>query len=311
MTRVLRDSRRPPVSGRFWGALLLAALLVGCGANDDAADAYGNFEATEVLVSAEANGRLVRFDVAEGAALAAGQVVGLVDTVQLALRRDQVAAQRRAVASRIAGVLAQIDVLQEQKRVAQVEQARIERLLQDQAATSKQLDDVAGQIAVLDRQILQIRTQNATILGEVEALDAQLAQIDDQVRRSAVVNPLPGTVLVTFAEAHELTAAGKPLYTVADLDTMILRAYISGAQLPHVRLGQAVSVRIDESAEAVRTLPGTVSWIAAQAEFTPKLIQTKEERVNLVYAIKVRVGNADGALKIGMPGEVRFGGDGD
>jgi HlyD family secretion protein len=288
-------------------AFALAVVLgAGCSGGEAASDAYGNFEATEVLISSQATGKLLSFTAEEGETLPAGQVVGLVDTLQLALKRAQLTANRQAVRSKISGVVAQIEVLEEQKRVAQVEKARIEKLLEASAATQKQLDDVDGQLRVLDRQIQSIRTQNATILSEIEALDAQIAQLDDLIDKSVLVNPVAGTVLVTYAEPHELTAPGQPLYKIADLDTMELRAYVSGAQLPQVRLGQAVEVVIDADAKSTRSLPGTITWIAAQAEFTPKLIQTREERVNLVYAFKVRVANPDGALKIGMPGEVRF-----
>lgn len=285
---------------------LAVVLGAGCSGGEAASDAYGNFEATEVLISSLATGQLLSFTAEEGETLPAGRVVGLVDTLHLALQRAQLMANRQAVRSKISGVVAQIEVLEEQKRVAQIEKARIVKLLEANAATQKQLDDVDGQVRVLDRQIQSIRTQNATILSEIDALDAQIAQIDDLIDKSVVVNPVAGTVLVTYAEPHELITSGHPLYKIADLDTMELRAYVSGAQLPQVRLGQAVEVLIDDEAESVRSLSGTITWIAAQAEFTPKLIQTREERVNLVYAFKVRVANPDGALKIGMPGEVRF-----
>ncbi len=311
----VREDRSRRVSRRVFSRtqllvapfLVVLMLVMGCAGNGETSDAYGNFEATETLIASEAGGKLLSFSVDEGEALEAGTVVALVDTVQLALQRDQVRASQQAVQSRISGVLAQIEVLQEQKRVALIEKDRIEKLLEAQAATQKQMDDVDGQLRVLDRQIQSIRTQNATILGEIEVLEAQIAQLDDQLSRSVVVNPVAGTVLVTYTEPYEMTAPGSPLYKIANLDTMYLRAYISGAQLPHVRLGQAVSVLIDEDETTNRTLTGTITWIAAQAEFTPKLIQTKEERVNLVYAFKVRVANPEGRLKIGMPGEVVFG----
>lgn len=294
-------------AGRMLAGVVLPVLLVaGCAGGDDRSDAYGNFEATEVLVSAEASGRLVRLDVREGDRVEAGTEVGLVDTVQLALRIDQIRAQRRAVRARLAGVDAQIEVLEAQRAVAARERDRVAGLLADGAATPKQMDDVEGQIRVLDRQIDAARTQVAPIRAEMEVLDAQEATVREQVDRSRVVNPVGGTVLVTYAEASELTAVGRPLYKVARLDTLELRAYVSGAQLPHVRLGQPVDVLVDEDETSNRTLPGTVSWISAEAEFTPKLIQTKEERVNLVYAFKVRVPNPEGRLKIGMPGEVVF-----
>lgn len=281
-------------------------LASGCITSDELADAYGNFEATETTISSEASGRLLSFTLNEGDNIDAGVVVGLIDTTQLALKRRQLLAGRQSILSRTSSVRAQIDVLNEQRRVASVEKNRIERLLQDNAATTKQLDDIVGQLTILDAQEQQIRTQNATILAELESVDAQVAQLDDQISRSIIVNPVRGVVLAKYAEEHELTAAGRPLYKIADLSTLILRAYISGNQLPHLQIGQVVDVQIDESETTNRTLPGTVTWIASEAEFTPKLIQTKEERVNLVYAIKVRVTNPDGAIKIGMPGEIWF-----
>lgn len=286
--------------------LLLAAGLwmSGCANNGDLADAYGTFEAPETLISAEASGRLLHFDVNEGDVLTAGQVVGVVDTTQLVLQRAGLEAKRQAIRARTPGIVAQIDVLQEQKRVAEVEHQRLQNLFADQAATQQQLDDLTGRLSVLDRQIEQIRTQHAPLVAEIEATDAQIAQVNDLIARSTLTNPIDGTVLVTFAQPHEVVAPGKPLYKIADLSSLDLRAYVSGAQLPHLRLGQTVEVQIDESATENRTLSGEITWIAADAEFTPKIIQTKEERVNLVYALKVRVPNPDGALKIGMPGEV-------
>lgn len=288
-------------------AAILLLLVPACSAGPERSDAYGNFEATEVLVASEVSGRLVHFSVHEGDLLDAGLPVAVVDTTQLVLRRGQVIAQKAAVRSRLGSIAAQVSVLVEQKRVAEREKERIEGLLSDGAATTKQRDDVDGQLAVLDRQIQSIRTQNAPIFAELDVLDAQLAVLEDQVARSRVVNPVAGTVVATYAEESELTAAGRPLYRIARLDTLTLRAYVSGAQLGHVTLGGRVEVLVDEDRETNRSLEGTVTWIASEAEFTPKPIQTKEERVDLVYAVKVRVPNPDGRLKIGMPGEVRFG----
>jgi len=299
--------RRSQMAGLFSVLTLTALLVSGCVNGESGSDAYGNFEATEVLVSSETPGRLVTFNAHEGQLLREGAEVALVDTVQLSLRADQIRAQREAVRARFPGISAQIDVLREQKAVATTERDRIAALLADGAATQKQMDDVTGQLRVLDRQIEAIRTQNAPVFAELDVLESQLAAVRDQIRRSRVTNPVEGTVLVTYAEPSEMTAAGKPLYKIARLDTLELRAYASGVQLPHFRVGQRVNVLIDEDAETNRTLVGVVSWIASEAEFTPKLIQTKEERVNLVYAFKVRVPNPDGRLKIGMPGEVVFG----
>lgn len=284
---------------------LVTVWLAACSGNDGRSDAYGNFEATEYVVSAQASGSLLAFEAEEGATLDAGVPVGIVDTIQPALKREQLRAMRQAAGARIPNIIAQIDVLKEQKNVALVEKARLERLFKENAATQKQLDDVNGQIGVIDKQIVSIETQNASILGEIRSLDAQIEQLDDQMAKCRIVNPVRGTVLATYVEPTEVVSYGKPLYQIADLSTMFLRAYVSGAQLPHLRIGQKVDVLVDESRSENRALKGEVSWISDKAEFTPKIIQTKEERVNLVYAIKVRVAN-DGSLKIGMPGEVRF-----
>jgi len=285
-------------------ALAAVLVLAGCTGGDELADAYGNFEATEVLVSAGATGRIMRLDVTEGQTVAEGSVVGIIDTVQFALQKSQLKASRQAVRSKLAGVDAQIAVTTEQRRVAYRDRDRLKKLLADNAATQKQLDDVDGQISVLDRQIDLARTQLSTIRAEVVAFDAQIARVQDQIENALITNPTSGTVLTTYAEPREITTYGKPLYRVADLAVMELRAYVSGDQLPHIRLGQTVDVRIDETRSENRSMEGEISWISSESEFTPKLIQTKEERVNLVYAFKVRVENHDGSVKIGMPGEV-------
>jgi HlyD family secretion protein len=298
---------------KIWKTLLatmLAALaLTACQDSNHLADAYGNFEAPEIIVSAEASGRLLFFELEEGQRLEAGQLVGLVDTLPLHLRRRQLQASIRAIAGKTQEAQPQIEVLQEQKRNLLREAKRLEALVAERAATPKQLDDLRGQIEVLDRQIAATRAQTNTlnrgILAEIAPLEAQLDQVDDQIARCFVYNPRAGTVLLKLAEASEMVAPAKPLYTIARLEELDLRAYLSGAQLPHVQLGQEVRVLIDEGEKGKRELPGRLSWISDQAEFTPKTVQTKEERVNLVYAFKVRVKN-DGSLKIGMPGEVSF-----
>lgn len=287
--------------------MLAALALASCQDNKHLADAYGNFEAPEVIVSAESSGRLLYFAVEEGQQLQAGQLVGMVDTVPLHLRRKQLLASIRAITGKTQEAQPQVEVLQEQKRNLQREAKRLEALVADQAATPKQLDDIRGQIEVVDRQIAATRSQTTTlnrgILAEIAPLEAQLEQIDDQIGRCYIYNPLSGTVLLKLAQASEMVAPAKPLYTIAHLEELDLRAYISGAQLPQAQLGQEVTVLIDDGKTANRQLPGRLSWISDQAEFTPKTVQTKEERVNLVYALKVRVKN-DGSLKIGMPGEV-------
>ncbi|MCO6491052.1 MAG: HlyD family efflux transporter periplasmic adaptor subunit [Phaeodactylibacter sp.] len=295
--------------------LFLAALLLSsCQENGDTADAYGNFEAREVIVSAEGSGQLLHFSVEEGQELQAGQLIGLIDTTPLHLKKQQLRASIQAVGGKTQEVQPQVDVLQKQKQNLLREEKRLKALVADNAATPKQLDDIQGQIDVVDKQIAAALSQNKDInqgiLAEIAPLQAQIDVVEDQIRRCYIHNPIDGTVLLKLAEPNEITATGKPLYTIAKMEELELRAYISGVQLPHLRLGQQVEVLIDEDQENNRSLPGTVSWISDKAEFTPKTIQTKEERVNLVYAFKVKVKN-DGSLKIGMPGEVVLGNKGE
>lgn len=285
--------------------LLNLGLLTACNNGNHTSDAYGNFEATEVEVAAEVNGKLMEFNVEEGQTLHQDEVIGYIDTMQLHLKKEQLKANREAIAAKTSNVLAQIDVLEEQLKVLQTEKQRTENLLKDQAATPKQMDDINGQISVTESQIKSIRTQNISVLSEIKAMDAQIAQIEDQIEKSLLKNPVEGTVLVKFAEPSEFATVGKPLYRIANLDYLFLRAYATGAQLPHIEIGEEVRVLIDETSTENQALSGTISWISDEAEFTPKIIQTKEERVNLVYAFKVRVPN-DGRMKIGMPGEVQF-----
>lgn len=278
------------------------SLLGSCTGNGDKADGYGNFEATEITISAEANGKILFLDAEEGNVLAQNEVVGVIDTVQLSLKRDQLLASKNTIFSKSRNVLSQREVLKEQLKVAQNDKARVENLLQAKAATAKQLDDINGQINIIKEQIKSVETQNSPIINEIKSIEIQIRQIEDQINKSVIQNPVKGTVLVKYAEPNEITAFGKPLYKIANLEDMILRVYISENQLSTLKIGQEVSVKIDAGQE-MKSYPGVVSWIAESAEFTPKIIQTKEERVNLVYAVKVKVRN-DGSLKIGMPAEM-------
>ena len=280
-------------------------VLSSCSSKNGKSDAYGNFETIEVLVSSEIQGKLLQFSVEEGRLFKAGETVGLIDTVQLALKRDQLIAQRNASATRIGNILSQIAVQDEQKGTLLVDKARTEKLMKDKAVPARQLDDINGKIKVIDSQIESIKTQNSAVVNEVEAFDKQIAQMKDQINRCKIVNPINGTVLDKYIEPSELALPGKTLYKIADMDQMILRVYVSGSQLPSVKIGQKVTVLIDQEKGDNKTYEGIVSWVSPEAEFTPKIIQTKEERVNLVYAVKVTVKN-DGNLKIGMPGEVKF-----
>ena len=282
--------------------LLFIITLLSCNGSRNKADGYGNFEATETIISAEANGKVLFLNIEEGAVLEENLLVGIVDTIQLSFKRDQLKASKNAVFSKSRNVLSQREVLKEQLKVTQIDQNRIANLIKEKAATQKQFDDVNGQISIIKEQIKSVESQNAPIINEVKIIEAQIEQIDDQINKSVIRNPLKGTVLVKYAEPNEITAFGKPLYKIADLDKMILRVYISENQLANLKVGQEVTVKIDD-ADGMKSYNGLISWISDSAEFTPKIIQTKEERVNLVYAIKIIIKN-DGSLKIGMPGEM-------
>lgn len=283
-------------------AILLITTLLSCNGNGDKADGYGNFEATETTISAEANGKLLTFSAEEGEVLERGLGIGVIDTVQLSLKRDQLLASKNTIFSKSRNVLSQREVLKEQLRVAVTDQQRIENLVNANAATTKQLDDVNGQIDILKQQMRSVETQNEPIVNEVKSIEVQIQQIEDQIQKSIIENPVKGTVLVKYVEPNEITAFGKPLYKIADLDLMELRVYISEIQLANIKVGQEVLVKIDAGA-AMKSYAGKVSWISDSAEFTPKIIQTKEERVNLVYAVKIKVKNG-GSLKIGIPAEM-------
>ncbi|HYV91329.1 MAG TPA: HlyD family efflux transporter periplasmic adaptor subunit [Chitinophagales bacterium] len=283
---------------------LPALLLSSCKQQKDNADAYGNFEATEVMVASQVAGPIIYFNVEEGSQLKAGDVVGIIDTVPLVLKRSQLFAQREGISSKNKNIVAQIDVLTQQKNNLLRDQQRIQNLVNSGSATQKQLDDVNGQLDVINKQILSVESQNSGVAAEIKSVDAQSAQLNDQIRRSYIINPIEGIVLTKFAELSEIAAPGKSLYKIADLTKMELRAYISGDQLSSVKIGEQVTVKFDTEGGKSGNTNGTISWISSSAEFTPKIVQTKEQRTNLVYAIKVAVGNKDGKIKIGMPGEV-------
>jgi len=284
---------------------LSVILLSGCSNDKQKSDAYGNFEATETIVSSESSGKLYELNVEEGQVMEANKIVGYIDTSQLYLKKLQLAQQKNTTRTKFKNVSSQISVLQEQKRVAIRERDRVERLIKDNAATGKQLDDLNGSIDVINKQISSIDIQNSTTNEELKGYDVQIQQVVDQLQKSNITNPVKGTVIMKFAEQGEIVSFGKPLYKIADISIMELRVYVSGAQLPEIKLGQKVKVLIDDGKSGYKTLEGEISWISSKAEFTPKIIQTKEERVNLVYAVKVKVAN-DGSLKIGMPGEIMF-----
>ena len=284
------------------GLSIIAFSLLSCGNNNDKADGYGNFEATEITISAEAQGKLIQFNLEEGDVLKKEQFIGYIDTIPLALQREQLEVSKAVIASKSKGVLSQISVLNSQLKTANINKTRAENLIKDNAGTQKQLDDANGEIDVIKNRIRSVEIQNAPVVNELKSIDVQLKLIDDQINKSKIVNPINGTVLTKYAEPNEITAFGKPLYKIADLNTMQLRVYVSEPQLANIEIGKGVTVKID-SENDMESYNGVVTWIASNAEFTPKIIQTKEERVALVYAVKVDVKN-NGSLKIGMPAEM-------
>jgi membrane fusion protein YbhG len=281
---------------------IIATTLLSCVNNNESADGYGNFESTEIIISAETNGKLMEFNINEGDILKKDDYVGFIDTIPLALKREQLIVSKAIIASKSKGVLSQIDVLNARLKTANINKIRVENLIKDNAGTQKQLDDITGEIEVLKQQIYSIEIQNAPVVNELKSIDVQLKQIEDQIDKSKIINPIDGTVLVTYTEPNEVTAFGKPLYKIADLSTMQLRVYVAETQIPDIKIGQEVTIKIDYK-DDMKSYNGTISWIASEAEFTPKIIQTKEERVALVYAVKIDVKN-DGSIKIGMPAEM-------
>jgi HlyD family secretion protein len=301
----------------------ISIILFSCHSNENQFDASGTFEADEVIVSAQFNGQLLSFDINEGDTLSKGKMVGYIDSTEVLLQKEQVQASIQSLNQKTYNVQPQVKLLKDQLAVQQTQlnqllkdQLRFEKMLKDGAVTQRQVDDINTQVDATKKQMLvtqqQINvqlsntgTQNSSILSEKNPLQKQVAQLSEQLSKANIVNPISGTVLTKYAQAGEVTSAGKALYKIADLSYLNLRAYITGAQLSTVKLNQAVKVFIDSGANNYREYPGTVIWISDKAEFTPKTIQTKDERANLVYAIKVRVKN-DGYLKIGMYGEVKL-----
>jgi HlyD family secretion protein len=286
-------------------SILLSVLGASCSNSKDKPDAYGSFEATEITVSSLANGKIMVFNIEEGQILDSGQVIGFIDTTDLHLKKLQTIGQKDVTGSRKEDLLAQIAVQEQNRDNILIEKKRVVNLLKDGAATQKQLDDINSSLNLIEKQISSIKTQFTGIDDQIGSTDQQIAQIRESIKNACVVNPVKGTVLTKFAENNEVTTFGKPLYKIADLREMELRVYVTGAQLPHIKLGDKVEVRFDKDEQTNSKTSGIVSWISQTAEFTPKTIQTKEERVNLVYAVKVRVQN-DGSLKIGMPGEIKL-----
>lgn len=311
--------------------------LYSCNNGNSKYDASGTFEADEIIVSAEATGKILQLNFEEGDSLAKNATVGTIDVLGLELQKGQIEASLHAIGQKtndpepqiavlnaqIQGQNAQIEVLKQQIEVAEKEQLRLQNLVKADAATPKQLDDAKGQISVMRKQLAaakeqlgvlaqqialaraSVKSQNRSILSEKAPVQKRVDQVEDQISRAQIKNPAAGIVLSKYAMAGEFASMGKPLYKIADVSEMTLRAYITGGQLSAVKTGQSVKVLVDDGPDKLKELPGTISWISNKAEFTPKTIQTKDERANLVYAVKIKVKN-DGFLKIGMYGEVIF-----
>ena len=286
--------------------IIIAVLLIaGCKNKADQADAYGNFEATEVIVSAETSGRILKFDISEGRETDQGTEIALIDTVLFHLQKAEIIAGMKGVRTKINSINAQNDILRQQITNLNVNIARTENMLKNDAATQKQYDDLTGQSAVMEKQIAANNTQKASVAAELSVYESKTATLNEQIIRCSVKSPLKGIVIEKYAEAGEITAPGKPLVKIADLSVIKLKVYVSGAQLGRIKIGQNCTVRVDDGKKGYKSYTSTISYISGKAEFTPKIIQTKEERVTLVYAVTIDVQN-DGTMKSGMPGEAIF-----
>ena len=293
---------------RIFIPILLVA-LVSCHNSEEEYDAAGAFESVETIISTEASGTLVQFDVEEGQILKAQQFVGYVDSAQLHFRREQLDDQIEAIITQVPNVGVQLSALKAQLDAAKTYQTRMRNLFKEDATTRQNLDDANTKVDVLVDQISALKSSlgitSSTLYKNVKPLQHQIDQLNDQLTKCRIINPMHGTVLTKYSENHEVVGPGKALYKIAETDTLILRAYITGSQLNQIKLRQQVNVRIDQGAKTYRAYKGTIYWISDKAEFTPKAIPTKDERADLVYAIKIRVVN-DGYIKIGMYGEVKF-----
>ena len=295
----------------FYLAITLTCifLLFSCGRDNGDYNATGSFEAIEVIVSAEASGRILVLDIEEGEQLTAGQLVGAIDSTQLYLRKMSLLSSAKGVRARRPDISTQTAAIRQQIRTLEREQERVERLLAANAANRKQLDDITSQIEVLSQQLMAqtstLQKSSEQITAESSSVEIQIAQLDDQLAKTRISSPISGTVLNRYAEMGELATMGMPLFKIADTGTLFLRAYVTNDQLAGIRLNDSVTVRVDDGRGEMKSYPGRISWISDKAEFTPKTIQTKNERANLVYALKIAVVN-DGYLKIGMYGEVKL-----
>ncbi len=280
-------------------------LAAGCGRGASDADAWGTFEADEIIISSETSGRIVLMSVTQGTPVAGGAVIAVTDTTMAVLQSAELDAVTAQAQARLAGIAAQDAVIRQQMDNLNVNIDRTRRMLADGATTQKQLDDLTGQMEVLRRQSDANNTQRRAVAAEMQGVEAKRALLNEQIARSTIRAPFDATVIEKYASEHEITAAGKPLVKIADMKSMELKVWVSGAQLAEVKLGAGCTVRIDDGEKGFKDYTGTIKHVSDKAEFTPKIIQTKEERVTLVYAVTIEVPN-DGSIKTGMPGEAIF-----
>lgn len=290
-------------------AIITSLFTFSCSDGNGSYDASGTFEATEVTIPSQAQGLVKQFQVEEGEILEIGQSLGYIDSTQVYLQKVQLEAQIKAILSKTPNIAVQLSSLEEQLRQAKREQNRIQNLVSGKAAPQKALDDASSQVDIIENRIKAQKSTlsitSSSLVNETAPIQAQIRRLNDQLEKCKIINPVQGTVLTKFVEESEMALPGTPLYSIANLDTLTLRAYISGNQLPKIQLGQKVIVLISDRSEDSQKYEGTITWISDKAEFTPKTIQTADERAHLVYAVKIQVPN-DGYLKIGMYGEVKF-----
>ncbi|MEO8769477.1 MAG: HlyD family efflux transporter periplasmic adaptor subunit [Ferruginibacter sp.] len=294
---------------RIFITIISVAFLASCNEKKDVYDASGTFEAVETIISAEASGVIKELNIEEGQLLKPGDTIGYIDATQLNLKKKQLQAQSKAVLSKKPDITSQLASLQERLKQAEHEQQRISNMVKADVATQKQLDDANTEVAVIHKEIDAKQTSlgitSSSITEETAPLNVQVEQVDDQLSKTKIINEVKGTVLTKYVEVNEMATIGKPLYKIADLSTIILRAYVTGDQFAKIKLNQIIKVMVDDGKGKYSEYNGTITGISSRAEFTPKTIQTKDERANLVYAVKITVKN-DGYLKIGMYGEVKF-----
>ncbi len=286
--------------------LFLASLITSCGNKEKQADAYGNFESEKTFVSAEGMGKILEFKIEEGDILKEGQIIGQIDTLDLYYKKLQLQSQIEAIAANFVEINSQLEVQKQQLENIEIQKNRTARLYNDKAATQQQVDNINGQYNIAEKQITAIKSKRTALNKQIEVMKNQLKELQLNINKCTIINPIEGSVLNKLAMKGEMAMHGKPLYSLANLIHLNLKAYISGSQLSQIKLGERFKVLIDGPNNSLIEKTGKLIWISSSSEFTPKTIQTREERVNLVYAIKIRVENNDGMLKIGMPGEVVF-----